>query len=637
MANNYGIQVYQIAPLDHDSNATTGPLYGFSRGTYRYGTVSGPIIGYTTPNNYEKVYFPHPQATDVWIDTIRWYANDFSGGGNGTTIYVRINSPSTPLSAFTYPFTTMYINGIAYVWSNTTTGNYRLTAADGASTDTAGDNAGYYASWKFYSPTNPFNTGSGTYNNIYFVNSVEPTVGVVNKIIKVTTNTDGISSSLTINPSTATLAPGDNVVFSDTFSSENWTVAPTGYDGFDSRIWETTTGFTITGGSGATATKTLRYDPEVLPITDTIAIRNNTTNAVKLLTINIPYPFSATVSPIIGQLGPDVNPYPISTQFTSQAATVAGLGNGLSATATVQTSGLSSIGLSVNGGSFVSSAVVNNGDNVVVRGTTSATYGADSWIQLTLAADNAVADVVYIKNEPDPATGFDDGSAIPFGHATGPIPMSDITKFFAGYPVSDIYTPPYNLGSFYRGGLHVPNMAINTAIPTSGTISYSNFRNSGTVLYFVRRPGTKAVNYNSISAPAEGQTLAIAWYVFDSEWFGTADWEMGYGPYMKWACEYYWEPPEFEVATVEAGACTTPTLTSTTPSLANSGQGQQQGWKGASALNQAGNVGFGITCTCIRETEAIFKGTIRMHVRHPQSTSSELVYDVPFRFNIFGV
>lgn len=612
---NYGYQCYQSSYYPYNG----GTVYGYSRGSLVYGTASGYF-----PST-DKLYMPHPQTTGVWIDTIRWYDGDNVGGG--TTIYVRLNHPTFAISATTAPFTTMYINGVAFTWANTGTGNLqRITSADGAGLDGGGFNAGRYTQWKFRCDTNPFVTGAGTYNNVYFELATAPSGDTSTHTFNIETNTEPFVSLL-VTPTAITAEPGDIISFSRNSGSE-----PLSISSFDSRIWETTATLSMSSGTSS-ASRILRYDPQVLPLTDTLSVQNTTTAQYKYPTVSIAYPFTNQVSSITGQLGPDVNPYPISTVFTSESATVAGLGTGGSATATVQTNGLTSIGLSVNGGSFVSSATVYNGDSIVVRGTTTSAYSTQGWLQLTLSADNAVADAVYITTEPDPATAFDDGTAISFGHSTGAIPMSELTGFFAGYPVIGVYDPPYNLGSFYRGGTHVPNMAINNAIPASGTISYSNFRNAGTVLYFVTRPGTKAINYNSISA---GSVLTLAWYVFDSEWFGTADWEMGYGPYMKWACEYYWEPPVFSVTALNAGSCTVPTLTSTTPSLSGSGQGQQQGWKSASSLNQAGNVGFGLTCTCGQNTEAIFVGTTRMHVRHPQSTSSELTFDVPFRFNVYG-
>ena len=52
--------------------------------------------------------------------------------------------------------------------------------------------------------------------------------------------------------------------------------------------------------------------------------------------------------------------------------------------------------------------------------------------------------------------------------ASGTITMADIVAEFGG-------TAPHSISEYYRGGAYVPDIPQNAAIPTSGTISFSNF------------------------------------------------------------------------------------------------------------------------------------------------------------------
>lgn len=52
--------------------------------------------------------------------------------------------------------------------------------------------------------------------------------------------------------------------------------------------------------------------------------------------------------------------------------------------------------------------------------------------------------------------------------ASGSMSLSDIASEF-------LATLPKSLSDFYKGGTYVPNIAANAAVPTSGTMSMSNF------------------------------------------------------------------------------------------------------------------------------------------------------------------
>lgn len=214
-------------------------------------------------------------------------------------------------------------------------------------------------------------------------------------------------------------------------------------------------------------------------------------------------------------------------------------------------------------------------------------------------------------------------SLIPFNHATGALPFSEIISFFAGAPVSYIYTPPTDLGSFYRGGTTVPNITQNNAIPTSGAIAFSNFRNAYTNMYFVDTPDSKTGIKNTI--PSGGQVV-VAWYAFDTPWGTPADWQMGYSPYIKWAAEYQYSLTITSFVVNAGGYTVYPRLTAATPTT----------WTAASGWSTAGQVGFGVEMYVNQNSEIFCQGYVTMQVRHPQNTGYTLSVNVPFVLNAFG-
>jgi len=59
---------------------------------------------------------------------------------------------------------------------------------------------------------------------------------------------------------------------------------------------------------------------------------------------------------------------------------------------------------------------------------------------------------------------------------SGPLSINDIVGEFGG-------TAPHSLSEYYRGGGLVPNIAANSSIPTSGTISIGNFYGAQNALW----------------------------------------------------------------------------------------------------------------------------------------------------------
>lgn len=283
-------------------------------------------------------------------------------------------------------------------------------------------------------------------------------------------------------------------------------------------------------------------------------------------------------------------------------------------------SGQATCQVSVNGGAWTTSASVSVGNTVQVRVYPSTTYSDQITVTVSLAG---TSDSCNVTTEPDPSVNIGEGSVINFGHATGAIPFGDVIYFFAGANISGVYTAPNSFSNYYRGGSYVPNITGNSGIPTSSTISLSQFRNAQTVLYFVRKPATKGATRNTISS---GGQVVVAWYAFDTPWGNPADWEMGYGAYMKWATEYQYSLTVTSFVVNAGGYTVYPRLTAATPTT----------WTAASGWSTAGQVGFGVEMYVNQNSEIFAEGYITMQVRHPNNTSNTLSHNVYWSLRCFG-
>lgn len=72
--------------------------------------------------------------------------------------------------------------------------------------------------------------------------------------------------------------------------------------------------------------------------------------------------------------------------------------------------------------------------------------------------------------------------------STGPITAQMIMQQYGG-------SSPFRLSDYYRGGARVPNVGANSGVPTSGTISFANFRGQG---------GGGGGGFSVVSSPANG-------------------------------------------------------------------------------------------------------------------------------------
>ena len=181
---------------------------------------------------------------------------------------------------------------------------------------------------------------------------------------------------------------------------------------------------------------------------------------------------------------------------------------------------------------------------------------------------------------------------IPFGHATGPVSLkADVAAFFGGEGSA-------SLSEYYKypGGLHVPSISQNSAIPTSGTISLSNFRNSYTAFYFIKSPIGKSKTINTQGA---GRSLIL-------DWNKVTDWEIGWGDRLELTSSYRYE---FLRDDNEPLADVTFTLAA----------GQSE------ASFSTGNTFARISASVSANTEKIYHGRLRIHAKNSVSTTTYII------------
>jgi len=408
-----------------------------------------------------------------------------------------------------------------------------------------------------------------------------------------------------------------NMVATDTLSITNADIDGNGttitVSGFDYTNW--TSNASLTLGAGANGQRTLNNDPSS---TESLFFASSGFSTATL-SITIASAIDDTLDSITDKLGADINPAALYTVYVSSSFVVSGIsGTSCSVNITNGEYNINNLGWvnSANTGTAI------NGDSIKVRVTSSSSYSTSVSAVLTLTAGNTVSDTWTVTTEPDPTTPIEDGELIPFGHSTGAIPFSDIIDFFAGAPISGLYTPPTNLGSYYRAGLHVPPLTGNANIPTSGAISFSDFRDAYTVLYFVRAPQTKGATRNTISS---GGQVVVVWYIFDFD--DPADWEMGYGPFAKYSCEYQYSLTVTQNLVNAGNQSIAPRLTVGTPTT----------WTPATSWNSAAQLGFAVEMYVDQNTEVFANGYVTMQVRHPDNPSYVLTKNVNWSLRSYGV
>lgn len=183
-----------------------------------------------------------------------------------------------------------------------------------------------------------------------------------------------------------------------------------------------------------------------------------------------------------------------------------------------------------------------------------------------------------------------------FGHSTGAIPLSDIRDFFRGPPENTVYQvlgSQASISEYYKGGSYVPNITENANIPTSGTIGFSDFRDSATTFSIASLTASKSTFKSTNSST--NTTAILSWYILDNIF--AEDLETGYSPYFKPDVEFY--------VTLQVQSTQNPsepvTLTSETPTT----------WTHIDNTNRR----FGVTKTVVGLDFTYNYGTMTVYMR----------------------
>jgi len=251
----------------------------------------------------------------------------------------------------------------------------------------------------------------------------------------------------------------------------------------------------------------------------------------------------------------------------------------------------------VKRGSYVkSTSSAENGDSVYVYAEAPTGYNESYTARITIGGTytNFVVSTLtypYIDQE------------IPFGHATGAISLkADVAAFFGGEGSA-------SLSEYYKypGGLHVPSMGQNSSIPTSGTISLSDFRNAYTAFYFIKSPLSK---FDSADTTSAAQNLSLVWNK-------VSDWEIGWGDDLELTSSYMYDfiRDDNETGTVSFGVAS----------------GQTEG--GFST----GNTYAVISASSDRYTEKMYHGRLRIYARNSVSNSTyTIMREISWRLSFYG-
>jgi hypothetical protein len=304
---------------------------------------------------------------------------------------------------------------------------------------------------------------------------------------------------------------------------------------------------------------------------------------------------SVLSTPIDFDMGSSVITASLSTYYTIGEFPVQGINTSVSVT----TSGCQ---YQKNGGSWVTSGTVVNGDILTVRALSSSGYDTTTSHTITVGG---VSDTNYIRTKINPA----DGTRVPFPYTTN-ISLKKVTEFF-GAPLGGFNTqPPRNMSAYRKGGLYVPNIPENSAIADTNQVNnlkLSSFAGSSTVVYFDRAPSNKSKSESTVGV---SKTVVL-------HWAATTDWSLGYSPLMALNAEY-----KYQLIENTGGDKTT----------------------GVTFFTETGNAGtfskfndtFTVQVTSGANTEARYSGTVRITLRSLLDPSILIEQDVYYFINFFS-
>ena len=297
---------------------------------------------------------------------------------------------------------------------------------------------------------------------------------------------------------------------------------------FASVFWTNTSGITFTPPTSTAQSKTVKTGAtqSASSVTGTATNRTSDTCFFEIVSSTDGLPDSIT-----GDLGSDITGATPSNTYDFPPVTISGVNTAIVSRATATSSSGDTITcehkVGANGTYSASDKICNNGDKIYVRCDADDDYGETVTVTLKIGSNvgsqgvlntTYVQDVVTITTFADPLT----GTRIPFTPSSGAISLNDISKF---HGPGDGLTA--SMSNYYRGGSYIidtttgsPN---NSEVPTSGAISFDDFYNSFTTIYFTTPPSNQSLSLNTTSSSATGQL----------DWSRSAgDWAVGFSPTM---------------------------------------------------------------------------------------------------------
>lgn len=307
-------------------------------------------------------------------------------------------------------------------------------------------------------------------------------------------------------------------VFHNSFLSSGGTIT---VSSFSSTVWTSTSNIAVLQGQTQTRTVKTGATGGTINLSCT-----ESGSSAGTIFINIA---GADTTPNAFSLGSDIAANPSEVVYFSPV-TIAGMDASASVTATA-TNGLVAYqnGTAAQRTFATSKTGVSNGDVLLTQATAPTGYSQNKTVTLTVGATPSTADSVILSTLADPAS----GAVLTLGIASGAIDMDSILDLFMGQNQTFWgYVRPSDMASLYRTGTYVPDITANASIPTSGAISLSQFYSCETSYYLTLAPPSKSV-FTDTSGGASSFTSQLYWEL------GT-DFEIGYGPGMKYNSELYY-------------------------------------------------------------------------------------------------
>jgi len=373
---------------------------------------------------------------------------------------------------------------------------------------------------------------------------------------------------------------------------------------FSSSFWTSTTAMSVARGSSQTRT-----------------IKTGATNGTPNLTVSISGYGTATIYlNIVSSTDSTPDAFSFSNISNAIPGTEYALGQfkvtGINVAVTASASGTASTRFRVNNGTLSSAAkTVDNNDWVYVYGTSSSSYNTSTSATISIGGVSHTATITTPTSPPE-------GTRIPIGVSSGAISLDNVRRLFGPSGGSPGTYGTAAMSNYYRGGTYVPNITTGTPnnanIPTSGTISLSNFYDSFTSIFFQSGPGNK---YTTINTTGQAGSATVSWYP------GT-DWTMGYAPEMEDLCEYQFVH-EVDVLSENIGSLNSVTLVMNGTSydlLASQ----------ADRTSSYGSGSIYITVSAPQNSEAFVVGTITITARHRVYTSYTISRTFQYNFAVYG-